>query len=115
MPEKKQSLSWQKQILFSVIIILLLLAVGEAALRTWAFFFRTSYEQYNFASGRLELVPNLRFTTQRGDEFVINSKGFLGPEFRDLPADGVSRIIAIGDSCTFSDGIWTHAYPGLLE
>lgn len=110
-----QSLSWKKQALFSIIIVSFFVIAGEMAIRTWAFFFRTTYERYNFTTGRLELVPGVRFTTKTGLEFVINSKGFLGREFETAPADGVHRIIAIGDSCTFSSGIWTHAYPGMLE
>lgn len=112
-PENKP-LSWKKQVLFSFIIVVVLLGAGEGAIRTWALFFRTSYERYNFATGRLELVPGVRQTTTNGDEFIINSKGFLGPEFEEIPLAGVYRIIAIGDSCTFADGIWTHAYPGML-
>jgi len=110
----KQRLFWKKQWLFSLIVVFLLFGMGEVVLRTWAFFFRTSYESYNFAAGRLELVPNIKYTTPSGDEFMINSRGFLGPEFDERPMAGVYRIIAIGDSCTFSGGIWSKAYPGIL-
>jgi lysophospholipase L1-like esterase len=104
-----------KQVLFSVIIIATFLVMAEGAVRAWALFFRTSYERYNFSTGRLELVPNLRHTNSRGEEFLINSRGFVGPEFDEHPADGVYRIIAVGDSCTFSDGFWRFAYPGILQ
>ena len=50
-----------------------------------------------------------------GNEFLINSKGFVGPEFPDRPVEGVHRVIAIGDSCTFSEGFWRLAYPGILQ
>ena len=50
-----------------------------------------------------------------GNEFMINSKGFVGPEFSDRPVEGVRRVIAIGDSCTFSEGFWRLAYPGILQ
>jgi lysophospholipase L1-like esterase len=113
-PKETLTLSWKKQSLFSLIIVVLLLGMGEAVLRTWAFFFRTSYERYNFTAGRLELIPNIKYTTRSGDEFLINSRGFLGPEFDERPTGGVYRIIAIGDSCTFSGGIWNKAYPGIL-
>lgn len=113
-PEKK-AMSWKKEVLFSCIVVIFLLGAGEAAIRTWAFFFRTSYERYNFVTGRVELVPNIRYATQTGDEFVINSRGFLGPEFNEHPAEGVHRVIAIGDSCTFAGGIWAKAYPGIME
>ena len=58
-------------------------------------------------------MPNLRYTNSRGQEFWINSKGFVGPEFDEQPPSGVYRIIALGDSCTF--GFWKMVYPGVLE
>ena len=102
-----------KQILFSLIIVSGLLLAAEGSIRTWALYFRTSYERYNALTGRLELVPNLRYTNSRGQEFRINSKGFVGPEFDDQPSAGVYRIMALGDSCTF--GFWQVVYPGRLE
>jgi len=104
-----------KQILFSVIIVGGLLLAAEGSIRIWALFFRTSYERYNARAGRLELVPNLRYTNSRGQEFRINSKGFVGPEFDDWPRPGVYRIIALGDSCTFATGFWQIGYPSMLE
>jgi len=102
-----------RQILFSVIIVGSLLLVAEGSIRVWALYFRTSYERYNTRTGRLELVPNIRYTNSRGQEFRINSKGFVGPEFDDQPSSGVYRIIALGDSCTF--GLWQMVYPSVLE
>jgi lysophospholipase L1-like esterase len=104
-----------KQILFSVIIITVLLLLAEGAVRVYALVFRTSYERYNSTTGRLELVPNLKYTNVRGDEFRINARGFVGPEFDEQPREGVVRIIAVGDSCTFSEGFWRFAYPSILE
>jgi lysophospholipase L1-like esterase len=104
-----------KQILFSVIIVAGLLLAAEGSIRIWALYFRTSYERYNASTGRLELVPNLRFRNTRGQEFWINSKGFVGPEFDERPPFGAYRIIALGDSCTFGTGFWQIAYPSLLE
>ncbi len=117
MIEKKtdRDLSLGKRVVFSVIITCCLVVGAELAIRVWAYFFRTSYEQYNPATGRLELVPNIRYTTRTGNEFWINSKGFLGPEFRDHKNQSVYRIFAIGDSCTFGDGTWKNAYPALVE
>lgn len=60
------------------------------------------------------MVPNLRFQLG-GDEFRINSKGFVGPEFDQEKPKGIFRIISIGDSCTFTNGIGARAYPALLE
>jgi hypothetical protein len=55
----------------------------------------------------------MRYTTARGLEFRINSKGFLGPEFDDRKAPGVYRIFAGGDSCTFGSGFWRETYPAI--
>jgi lysophospholipase L1-like esterase len=102
-----------KQLLFTSIIVGAFLVVAELGLRTWVYYFRTPYERYNAEAGRLELVPNVR-STKSGHEFRINSAGLLGPEFEKHPRGGVYRIIAVGDSCTFSDGLWRLSYPALL-
>ena len=104
-----------KNVLFSVIIVVGLLLVSEAAIRIWALYFRTSYERYNAQTGRLELRPNLAYKDAYGQEFRINSKGFVGPEFDDQPGPGVYRIMALGDSCTFGTGRWRVSYPGVLQ
>lgn len=104
-----------KQILFSTIIVCALLVLLEGTIRLWAFYFRTSYERYNWSTGRLELVPNIRYTAPSGTEFWINSRGFVGPEFEERPAPGVYRIMAVGDSCTFATGAWRIGYPSILE
>jgi lysophospholipase L1-like esterase len=104
-----------KQILFSVILITGFLLLAEGAVRVYALLLRTPYERYNSVTGRLELVPNLNYTNGRGEEFRINSRGFVGPEFDAQPPDGVIRIMAVGDSCTFFDGFWRFAYPSILE
>jgi lysophospholipase L1-like esterase len=104
-----------KQVLFVVIIVGGLLLAAEGSIRIWALYFRTPYERYNARTGRLELVPNLRYTNSRGQEFRINSKGFVGPEFDDQPRPGVYRIIALGDSCTFGTGLWQSNYSSILE
>lgn len=108
-------LSATKAIIFSLVPILVLLVSGEVALRIWAYYFRTSYERYSYARGRLELVPNIQFTTAKGEEFRINSKGFVGRDFTDVKPEGMYRIFALGDSCTFGDGYWRRAYPSMLE
>ncbi len=104
-----------KQILFSMILVLGVLGMAESVIRIWALYFRTSYEQYDSRTGRLELRPNIRYTNSHGKEFRINAKGFVGPEFGDRPALGVYRIIALGDSCTFATGLWQIGYPYQLE
>jgi lysophospholipase L1-like esterase len=106
---------WRRQVLFAVIIVTGLLLVAEAGVRTWALYFRTPYERYNPITGRPELVAGIRHTDSRGNEFWINSRGFVGPEFAESPAAGTYRIIALGDSCTFTTGIWRIGYPHVLE
>lgn len=107
--------SWKKQIVFISIIVMSFLLLAEGAIRTWALYFRTSYEQYNRATGRLELVPNLRYRDDLGREFLINSRGFVGPDFDEVPSPGTLRIIAVGDSCTFTLGLWQIGYPSVAE
>src|SRR2546428_3813693 len=111
----KSQLGIGKQVLYSVIIVGSLLLAVEGSIRVWALYFRTPYERYNSRTGRLELVPNLRYTNAGGAEFRINSKGFVGPEFEETPAPGMYRIIAVGDSCTFATGFWRIGYPSMLE
>jgi lysophospholipase L1-like esterase len=108
-------LSIKKQILFTSIIMIAFLLLGEIGIRTWAYYFRTSYEKYNGQTGRLELVPDLRYRVRDGHEFRINSRGFVGKEFDVTPAAGTTRIIALGDSCTFTLGLWEMAYPAVAE
>lgn len=114
-PRGGRRFSVGKQILFSVIIVVGMLLLAEGAVRAWALYFRTSYERYNSQTGRLELRPNLHYTNSRGEEFRINSKGFVGPEFDAVPGPGVYRIIGLGDSCTFTTGFWQLGYPSQLE
>jgi len=104
-----QSLSIKKQIVFTAIIMVGILLIGELGIRTWALYFRTSYERYNRNTGRLELIPSLQYTGKGGHEFRINSKGFVGVDFDELPQPDARRIIAVGDSCTFTMGLWEIA------
>ena len=105
----------KKQVLFTAIIVIGLLIAGEIGIRVWAYYFRTSYEQYNRETGRLELVPGLHYRTPEGREFRINSRGFVGPEFDETPPAGTTRIMAVGDSCTFTLGLWEIAYPAVAQ
>ncbi len=114
-PRSGRKIGAGKQILFSAILVVGLLGTAEAVVRVWALYLRTSYEQYNSRTRRLELRPNIRYTNARGQEFRINSKGFVGPEFDERPAPGVYRIITLGDSCTFATGFWQIGYPFQLE
>ena len=65
-----------KQILFSTILVCAVLVLLEGTIRLWAYYFRTSYERYNWTTGRLELVPNIRYTTASGSELAFVATGF---------------------------------------
>ena len=110
----RRALSWPKTIAFSILPVLLLLLLGEGALRMYSWYFRTAYERYNASTGRLELVPNLQVKIPGGPRIRINSKGFVGVEFADVKPAGIQRIFAVGDSCTFA-GDWDVSYSAFLE
>ena len=69
---------------------------------------------YDAEHGRPALVPNARVHT-RGEQVSTNSKGFVGPEIDDNKPAGVTRIIAVGDSCTFAGGWYEKTYSGMLS
>lgn len=110
---KTQKLSPLKVIVFSCIPLVVILLLGELSIRTWAYYFRTSYERYNFQTDRLELIPNTDLR-MNGAIIQVNSKGFVGPEFPDKKASGSLRVFALGDSCTFGT-YWKTAYPAILQ
>lgn len=110
-----QQIPIHRQVIYSVALVVLFLLAAECGLRIYAYYFRTSYERFNYHTGRLELVPGLSYRTEKGHEFRINSKGFVGPEFNDQPPSGVARIISLGDSCTFTLGLWEIAYPAVAQ
>lgn len=110
---KGKQISTVKIFVFSLIPVLALLIVAEAGVRTWSYYFRTTYERYNSALGRLELVRNVRLQAADGRKILVNSKGFVGEEFKDQKEPGTYRIVAVGDSCTFG-GSWDTAYPHYL-
>jgi hypothetical protein len=47
--------------------------------------------------------------------FAINRHGFKGPEFEIPRPEGVFRILAVGDSCTWGPEIDALCYPRVLE
>ena len=101
-----------KAVLFSTILVLAALLSLEGAIRVWAYFFRSGYEVYNTTKGRYEPVPGVH-PIRGAPPLVINSKGFIGPEFEVEKPQGVYRIFSIGDSCTF--GNMNVVYPGLVH
>lgn len=110
-----RQMSWTKVAIYSLLPMLVLVGTGELGLRLWAYWLRTPYERYNPSSGRLELVPGMYHVTQGGQEFRINSRGFVGPEFDAHKPPGVYRVFAVGDSCTFGSGFWREGYPAIVQ
>jgi len=111
--KERSSISTKKAILFSFLLICFMLLVAESGIRVWAYYFRATYERYNSDLRRYELIPNIRSISPSGAEFLINSKGFAGREFKNTKPEGVYRIFALGDSCTL--GYWNIVYAGLLD
>jgi lysophospholipase L1-like esterase len=112
--DERRTLSWPKAVVFSILPVLFLLFLVEGGLRLYSWYFRTAYERYNTATGRLELVPNLQVKIPGGPRILINSKGFVGAEFADVKPAGIHRVFAVGDSCTFA-GDWDVSYSAFLE
>ena len=55
-------------------------------------------------------------TTVRGFHVQVNEHGLRGPSFTTTPAAGVYRILALGDSATFGEGMAVEeAWPALLQ
>jgi hypothetical protein len=47
---------------------------------------------------------------------IINSYGFRGPELKDKPSPGTMRIVVLGDSFTFGQGVpYAASYPAVLQ
>lgn len=101
-----------KSILFSLILITLTLTGAELAVRGWARYLRDPYQRFDPVSQTFTLVPGEHRT--RDAHVVVNSDGFVGPE---LQADGPDlwRIVALGDSCTFSSGNGVGTYVAMTQ
>jgi lysophospholipase L1-like esterase len=55
-------------------------------------------------------------TDVRGFHVRVNGLGLRGPETTPVPAPGVHRVLALGDSATFGEGMRVEeAFPALLE
>jgi lysophospholipase L1-like esterase len=89
-----------RQVVITVVMTAVILAVGETGLRAWAYFFRHSYQRYDARLGMMRLVPGYDVTTVNG-RIVVNPKGFRGPDFEARKPPGVYRIFNVGDSVTF--------------
>lgn len=103
-----------KTIVFSTILVLLFFGAAEIALRVCVSLFRAPAERFDFATGTFVLVPG---THPRigAPPIQVNSRGFVGPEFEEPRPPGVTRIVTVGDSCTFGQGTGVETYPQQLS
>ena len=61
------------------------------------------------------LTPGIDIS-MRGMHVAVNEHGLRGPATTERPAPGVHRILALGDSVTFGEGLEVEAaFPALLE
>ncbi len=65
-------------------------------------------------------IPDLNYVltkSHQDERYRINSQGFRGPETDKEKAEGVFRILTLGDSVTFGMGVYDteRIYPALLE
>jgi lysophospholipase L1-like esterase len=103
-----------KTLFFSAILVVLFFGVTELAIRTWVYFFRAPAERFDITTGTFVLVPG-RYPRINAPPIEVNSRGFAGPEFAEPRPPGVTRIVAIGDSCTFGEGNAVGTYPAQLS
>lgn len=111
--ERTWTRGWRAVAISGTATLLLLFALGEVGLRL------SSWEGQAFAINELpvpgligDYSPNQRGTMVIGDaerpwpyDFTTNAEGFRGPLItRDKP-QGVFRILAVGDSYTWGDGV----------
>ena len=127
--QKKQRsrLRW----LFAPVAVVLFFALIEGALALMGFrydpFMKAPKWWVRFEGQPIYLVHPLRFWQLRPlsnatrpiespDTQFVNSLGFRDEEFDKKKVDGELRVIALGDSCTFGDGVADWAtYSNVLE
>jgi lysophospholipase L1-like esterase len=119
--DTNERLSKKKRVIFTLVIILSALTLLESGARLHDYFRPNRMESYKRLSANAtlgyELIPNYRALTPNGkrEAIVINSLGYRGPEFEPDKPSGTTRILCLGDSCTF-EGIPENApYPRRLE
>ncbi len=104
----------RRSLLYSAILVTLCFALVEGSLRLYVYFFRAPAERFDLATQTFVLRPGI-FPSPNPDPIIVNSRGFVGPEFEDPPPPNTARIVTVGDSCTFGDGSVRGTYPLLLE
>jgi lysophospholipase L1-like esterase len=100
--------------------VVVFLVAGELLARAFHVVDRLNgYSRQLFAAGSspripYALRPDVR-TTQFGLDVRVNSLGFRGEEVTPAPAPGVQRVLFVGDSVVFGQGLAEHdAMPTLL-
>jgi lysophospholipase L1-like esterase len=124
-------MSRNRKLLFGTSTLLALFVVLEIALRLLGFnydsFFTQAFWWKRFAANpiyerdparfwRLRAYANSDLNPESRDTQLINSMGFRDDEFARAKAPGELRVITMGDSCTFGDGVanW-ETYSNVLE
>ena len=135
---RARSLSVQKQVVFSILLIVMAFSVLELITRVGAYFVygRSPYFlYYGFASAMADEDPEGHSAAYNGyfkfqpsrtlhqygmfqepTPIRINSFGFRGPDFTRGKSGGVVRIICLGESSTF--GFFDrddYTYPSILQ
>lgn len=105
--------------------VLLFFALGEVLARQLSFidrmnaFPRELYTSTATADLPYALRPGIRISRQSRDgeyEVRVNRLGFRGAEVAELPATGVQRVLVLGDSVAFGEGLAeVDTFPVLLE
>lgn len=118
---EKPKLTTKKKILFSFFILFIALISLEVGSRLLDRAQGNQLDVYKRFSDNpklgYELVPNYKRINEKKNReaLVINSLGYRGPEFSSEKAANTTRILCIGDSCTFEGIPETAPYPRQLE
>ena len=103
------------------VALLIFFGVGEVLSRAFHLVDRLNHfpRRLFMASDDLRLPYRMRpgvETDVRGFHVRVNALGLRGAEVSPLPAPGVHRVLALGDSATFGEGMRVEeAFPALLE
>jgi len=120
----KDSPNQLKNCLFSIVVVLLFLALLECSLRLCAQFFlrQADLDPYEVPNSKWgwSLKPGYcayRYSPDSGRKelLVINSKGFRGKEFTLHKDPNNTRVIVMGDSVTFGIVPESCPYPAQLQ
>jgi lysophospholipase L1-like esterase len=111
---RKRTFGPGKTALFSAILVVLFFGTAEVGLRAWVYVFRSPAERFDISSGTFTLVPGVH-SRVGAVPIVVNSRGFVGPEFEEPRRPGVKRIVVMGDSCTFGEGNGVQTYPAQVS